>query len=85
MIKKIAGEVWKTIQFAGHKTLRKKYAVSSIGRAASFSEDVLKDGKVLTGSVTSGYRTLNLHVNGGNGTIYIHREIARQFCKKTSP
>ena len=85
MIKKITGEVWKPIQFTGHKTLRKKYAVSSLGRAASFTEDVLKDGKLLTGSITSGYKTLNLHVNGGNGTIYIHREIARQFCKKASP
>jgi len=85
MIKKIAGEVWKPIQFNGYKTLRKKYAVSSLGRAASYSENVTEDGKLLTGSVTSGYKTLNLHVNGGNGTIYIHREVARQFSKKASP
>lgn len=85
MIKKNAGEIWKTIQFTGSKTLRKKYAVSSLGRAASFTEAVEKDGKLLTGSVTSGYRTLNLHVSGGNGTIYIHREVAKQFCKKGSP
>lgn len=85
MIKKITGEVWKPIQFTGHKTLRKKYAVSSLGRAASFSEGVEKDGKLLNGSLTSGYRTLNLHIDGGNGTIYIHREIARLFCKKKSP
>ena len=39
----------------------------------------------MNGSLTSGYRTLNLHINGGNGTIYIHREIARLFCKKASP
>ena len=84
MIKKINGEIWKPIQFTGHKTLRKKYAVSSLGRAASFSTNVTEDGKLLTGSITSGYRTLNLHVNGGNGTIYIHREVARQFCKKAS-
>jgi NUMOD4 motif len=85
MIKKIPGETWKPIQFAGHKTLRKKYAVSSLGRTASFSEGIEKDGKILNGSLTSGYRTLNLHINGGNGTIYIHREIARLFCKKKSP
>jgi len=85
MIKKIPGETWKPIQFSGSKTLRKKYAVSSLGRAASFSENIAEDGKLLTGSITSGYRTLNLHVNGGNGTIYIHREVARQFCKKASP
>lgn len=85
MIKKIAGETWKQLQFSGHKLLRKKYAVSSMGRAASYTEDVSQDGKLLNGSLTSGYRTLNLHLESGNGTIYLHREIARQFCKKPSP
>ena len=47
MIKKISGESWKPIQFTGYKTLRKKYAVSSLGRAASFSEDITEDGKLL--------------------------------------
>ena len=85
MIKKNPGEVWKQIVFPGHKQLRKKYAVSSIGRAASYSQDLVKDGKLLNGSLTSGYKTLNLHVEGGNGTIYIHREVAKHFCKKPSP
>jgi hypothetical protein len=85
MIKKTPGEVWKQIVFSGHKQLRKKYAVSSHGRAASFTQNIEKDGKLLNGSLTSGYKTLNLHVENGNGTIYIHREVARQFCKKTSP
>ncbi len=85
MIKKLTSETWKTIKFSGEKPMRKKYAISSTGRIASYIEDVLKDGKILSGSVTSGYRTLNLHVGGGNGTIYLHREIAKQFCKKKSP
>ena len=85
MIKKIPGETWKQLQFNGHKQLRKKYAVSSLGRAASYTHDVTEDGKILNGSLTSGYRTLNLHLEEGNGTIYLHREIARLFCKKTSP
>jgi len=85
MIKKIVGETWKQLQFAGHKQLRKKYAVSSTGRAASYISDVNEDGKILNGSLTSGYRTLNLHLAQGNGTIYLHREIARLFCKKPSP
>jgi hypothetical protein len=85
MIKKIAGETWKQIQFSGHKQLRKKYAVSTLGRAASYDEDIVKDGKLLNGSLTSGYKTLNLHIENGNGTIYIHREVARLFCKKPSP
>ena len=84
MIKKNTGEVWKQIIFTGHKLLRKKYAVSSLGRAASYTSDVLKDGKLLNGSLTSGYKTLNLHIENGNGTIYIHREVAKLFCKKPS-
>lgn len=85
MIKKNPGEVWKQITFTGYKLLRKKYAVSSHGRAASYTEDIVKDGKLLNGSLTSGYKTLNLHIENGNGTIYIHREVAKMFCKKPSP
>ena len=85
MIKKISGETWKQVQLSGQKKLRKKYAVSSIGRAASYIEDIHTDGKLLNGSFTSGYKTLNLHIQGSNGTIYLHREIAKLFCKKASP
>lgn len=85
MIKKLTGEVWKPIQFAGHKTLRKKYAFSSHGRAASYDAHIEKDGKLLNGSITSGYRTLNLHIENANGTLYFHREIAKLFCKKNAP
>lgn len=84
MIKKNSGELWKQLMFPGHKNLRKKYAISSHGRAASYGNDVLADGKLLNGSLTSGYRTLNLHIENGNGTIYIHREVARLFCEKKS-
>ncbi len=85
MIKKIPGEIWKQMQFSGYKNLKKNYAVSNHGRAASYFESVAKDGNLLNGSLTSGYRTLNLHVEDGNGTIYFHREIAKLFCKKKSP
>ena len=85
MIKKIPGEIWKQMQFSGYKKLKKKYAVSNHGRAASYIDSVAKDGNILNGSLTSGYRTLNLHVENGNGTIYFHREIAKLFCKKKSP
>ncbi|UEG50629.1 hypothetical protein LK994_03980 [Ferruginibacter lapsinanis] len=85
MIKKNAGETWKQLLFSGHKNLRKKYAISSLGRTASYTDNVSEDGKLLKGSLTSGYRTLNLHVADGNGTIYVHREVAKLFCKKTSP
>lgn len=85
MVKKLPGEVWKPLQFPGWKHLRKQYALSSSGRIASFTDDVEADGKLLQGSLTTGYKTLNLHRPGNNGTLYIHREIARLFLKKSSP
>lgn len=85
MIKKVAGELWKPLQFPGWKELRKKYAVSNQGRVASFLTDIYEDGQLLSGSLTTGYRSLNLHRPNNKGTLYIHREIARIFCKKTSP
>lgn len=85
MIKKIPGETWKPLVFPGWKQLRKKYALSSSGRVASYYEDVHEDGKLLNGSVTTGYKTLNLHRPGNKGTLYLHREIARMFVKRPSP
>lgn len=84
MIKKIPNEKWKPLQFKGWKHLRKKYALSSQGRIASYNDDIFEDGKLLQGSLTTGYRTLNLHRPGDNGTLYIHREIARLFLPKPS-
>src|SRR5215212_7691411 len=85
MIKKLAGEEWKPLQFSGWKHLRKKYALSSQGRIASYTEDIFQDGKLLEGSLTTGYKTLNLHRPGNNGTLYIHREIALLFLQKAYP
>ncbi len=84
MIKEFSNEVWKQLKFSGWKHLRKKYAISSRGRIASYTNNVTEDGKLLQGSLTTGYRTLNLHRPGNNGTVYIHREIARLFLKKAS-
>ena len=82
MIKKLPGEVWKPLLFKGSKDLRNHYAVSSSGRIASYKEDVVKDGKLLNGSLTTGYRTLNLHRPGHKGTLYIHRELAKLFLPR---
>lgn len=85
MIKKVPGESWKPLHFSGWKELRKRYAVSSHGRVASYTNNIHEDGQLLSGSLTTGYRSLNLHRPGNKGTLYIHREIARLFCKKPSP
>jgi hypothetical protein len=84
MIKKLAGEVWKPLTFAGWRQLRNRYALSTSGRIASYKKNILEDGKLLRGSLTTGYRTLNLHRPGNKGTLYIHREMAKIFLKKTS-
>ena len=83
MIKKLAGEVWKPLEFPGWRQLRNRYAISSQGRIASYKTDMLKDGKILEGSLTTGYRTLNLHRPTNKGTLYIHREMAKIFLKKS--
>jgi hypothetical protein len=84
MIKKIQGEVWKPLTFPGWKQLRYRYAVSGYGRIASYKKEI-SDGKLLDGSLTTGYRTLNLHRPHNKGTLYIHREMAKLFLKKASP
>ncbi len=84
MIKKLAGETWKALVFPGWKQLRNRYAVSNTGRIASFKKNILEDGKLLSGSLTTGYRTLNLHRPGNKGTLYIHREMAKVFLKRSS-
>ena len=83
MIKKLSSEVWKPIVFSGWKQLRYRYAVSNRGRIASFADDIL-NGKLLDGSLTTGYKTLNLQRPGNKGTLYIHREMAKIFLKKPS-
>jgi hypothetical protein len=82
MIKKITGETWKPLTFSGWKQLRNRYAVSTLGRIASYKTDVVKDGKILSGSLTTGYRTLNLHRPNNKGTLYIHREMAKIFLRR---
>lgn len=82
MIKKIPREEWKPFRFKGHKTMRNKYAISSHGRIASYQEDLHEDGKILKGSVTSGYKTFNLHADGKSNTLYFHREVANHFLPR---
>jgi hypothetical protein len=82
MIKKLAGETWKPLTFSGWKQLRNRYAVSNMGRIASYKTNIIEDGKLLSGSLTTGYRTLNLHRPDDKGTLYIHREMAKLFLKK---
>ncbi len=82
MLKKLPGERWKPLQFPGSKQLRNRYAVSSAGRIASYRHEIFSDGRLLTGSVNTGYRTINIHRPDNNSTLYIHREIAKAFLTR---
>jgi NUMOD4 motif len=84
MIRPLSGESWKQLNFSGWKKQRNRYAVSNRGRLASYKMNLPEDGKLLNGSLTTGYRTLNLHRPGEKGTLYLHREIAKLFLKKPS-
>jgi hypothetical protein len=84
MIKKLSGEIWKPVKLKNLSPVRNKYAISSHGRAASYRQDILDDGKLLSGSLTSGYRTLNLHFGDSSTTLYLHREVAKLFNGKPS-
>lgn len=82
MVKKVSGETWKPLHFKGYQQMRNKYAISSNGRIAAYKKDIFEDGRILNGSQTSGYNTLNIHAGGLSNTYYIHREVARLFLLK---
>ena len=84
MISNLKGEKWKTITFPEWKALRFRYALSNYGRIVSY-EKKISDGNLLKGSLTTGYRTLNLHRPGNKGTLYVHREMAKAFLKRPTP
>jgi hypothetical protein len=82
MISKIANEKWKQVTFAGWETMQRKYAISSMGRLASYTSKVEKDGILLKGSEIEGYNVLRLRVQGAYVAFLFHRLVAEAFCKK---
>lgn len=78
-------EIWSLLKFPGQKNARRAYAVSSLGRIRSFRQrETPENGKLLQGSITSGYRILNLCHLEICCVLYIHREMAKLFLKKPS-
>ncbi len=86
MIKKLAGERWKEAVF--HKSLTKKYAVSNKGRVASYTNDLLKDGLLLKGSLQQGYKIIRFRIKTKKELryefIFFHTLVAQHFCKQKS-
>src|SRR5436190_13838988 len=85
MIKKIEGEKWRQVVFDNWQTMQRKYAISSTGRLASYTDNVLKDGITLKGSDIEGYKVLRLRVNGRYVAFLFHRLVAEYFIKKRKP
>jgi hypothetical protein len=85
MIKKIEGEKWRQVVFDNWETMQRKYAISSMGRMASYNDSVLKDGVLLKGSDIEGYKVLRLRVKGKYVAFLFHRLVAEYFLKRKKP
>ena len=85
MIKKIEGEKWRQVVFDNWQTMQRKYAISSMGRLASYTDNLLKDGLLLKGSDIEGYKVLRLRVDGKYVAFLFHRLVAEYFIKKRKP
>lgn len=82
MIQPLEGEKWKQIVFEQWETMQRKYAVSNMGRVASYEKNVAKDGTLLNGSVIEGYLVLRLRVQDKYVAYLYHRLVAEYFFKK---
>ena len=85
MIKKIEGEKWRQVVFDNWESMQHKYAISNMGRMASYDENVLKDGNLLKGSDIEGYKVLRLRVKGKYVAFLFHRLVAEYFLRKKKP
>ena len=82
MIKKIEGEKWRQVVFDNWETMQRKYAISSLGRMASYTDSLQRDGVLLKGSEIEGYKVLRLRVNGKYVAFLFHRLVAEYFLKR---
>ena len=84
MVKFFYNEKWK--EFSLGYNSQKRYAISTYGRLMSFMDDMKKDGEILKGSLTSGYRSFRyrIFVNKKviNRNLLLHRLVAEQFLPK---
>lgn len=84
MIKFFYNEKWK--EFSLGYNSQKRYAISTYGRLMSFMDDMKKDGEILKGSFTSGYRSFRYRISANkkviNRNLLLHRLVAEQFLPK---
>ena len=75
-------EQWKEIKI-GVKFERTHYAVSNLGRIASFKGS-LDNKKILKGTRVNGYAALKLKIKDKDIQCYVHKLVAQHFLKKKS-
>lgn len=82
-IKFLTGEKWKVLELPRNYSTR-KYAISTHGRAISFTEK-MEEGTLLSPTPVSDYPAIIIGKKGKKGrTRYMHRMVAEFFCKKPS-
>ncbi len=84
MIKTQKNEIWKPIKFKKGINTRGKYAVSNLGRIASYDKKV-EDGNLLNGTTVGGYKAISVRNLEVSQTLYIHKLVAENFVKKNNP
>jgi hypothetical protein len=85
MVKAIAGERWKKIQFY-QNSFGNKYAISNMGRLVCFHKNI-NDGHLLNCSLQEGYPIWRFRRKRKNGSItyeapLLHRLVASYFLSK---
>ncbi len=75
-------EQWKEIKI-GIKFDRTHYAISNLGRIASFKGKI-DDKKLLKGTNVNGYGALKLKIKEKDVQCYVHKLVAQHYLKKKS-
>lgn len=81
MIENLPNEKWRQFIFKNCNTLQKKYMVSNMGRIASCTTSLKKNGTLLNGSAIEGYRIIRLKAKNEYIHFLYHRVVAELFLK----
>ena len=82
MITNLPNEKWKQVIFKNSHTLQKNYAISNMGRFISYENSIKKDGSMLEGSLTGGYKTIRMKVKNKYIAFLVHKLVATYFLKQ---
>jgi hypothetical protein len=81
-LKFLSGEKWKELP-TKKGAVRKRYAISNLGRIVSFIEK-MDEGTLLKTSLTQRFPSVTLKISGKSQVYYIHRLVAEHFVRRPS-